>query len=304
MKAHQKQDNSSPALILKVKERMELMNFLLLAYPAKSRSKVKNLLSKQQVQVNGKVVSQFNYQLLPGNEVCIGKEKKVAPVTASSGFTIIHEDKHLIVVDKQAGMLTIATEGEKSKTVYYELSNYVKQQHHCNKIFIVHRLDRDTSGVLLFARNPKIQRLLQDNWNDAVLERTYIAITEGVVEKDEGVITSWLHENNSMVVCSSQNPEGGKKAITHYKVLRRSKQYSMLELNLETGRKNQIRVHMQDIGHSIINDKKYGAKTNPIGRLGLHAKCLGFVHPVTQEKLLFQSPIPKKFRALFAAAVR
>lgn len=294
-----RQGQSRPAT-LPVSSEIELLTFLLASLPGKNRNNIKSLLSNHQVFVDGKITSQFNFKLKPGHVVQIGGERPTTTSTpVHNDLAIVFEDDDLIVIDKPAGLLTIATENEKSRTAYHALSAYVKKTHPANKIFIVHRLDRETSGLLLFAKNLHTQQLLQQNWEDIVTERTYLAIVEGLVPKDAGTITSYLHENNALVVYSNQNPKGGKKAITHYKVIRRSTTNSMLEVNLETGRKNQIRVHMQDLGHSIINDKKYGATTNPIGRLGLHAKRLSFTHPITQKPMQFQTRNPKKFLLLF-----
>lgn len=298
-KSHPSQNQRRPAT-LPVSSEIELMTFLLASLPGKNRNNIKSLLSNHQVFVDGQMTSQFNFKLKPGHVVQIGGERPTtthAPV--KNDLSIIFEDDDIIVIDKPAGLLTMATENEKSRTAYHALSAYVKNTHPANKIFIVHRLDRETSGLLLFAKNLHTQQVLQQNWEEIVTERTYVAIVEGLVPKDNGTITSYLHENNALVVYSNQNPKGGKKAVTHYKVIRRSKTNSMLEVNLETGRKNQIRVHMQDLGHSIINDKKYGATTNPIGRLGLHAKRLSFTHPITKKNMQFQSPNPKKFLLLF-----
>ncbi|WP_088654142.1 RluA family pseudouridine synthase [Geofilum rhodophaeum] len=218
---------------------------------------------------------------------------------AHNPCNIVFEDAHLVVIDKPAGLLTIATEHEKTLTAYHALSMHVKKAHRANKIFIVHRLDRDTSGLLVFAKSAQVQRLLQDQWDTMVSERSYVAVVEGQLQKPEDTIVSYLHENKAFVVYSNQDPKGGKKAITHYKVLRSLGPYSMLEVHLETGRKNQIRVHLQSIGHPIVNDKKYGARTNPFGRLGLHAQALSFTHPITRETLHFKARTPKKFQLLF-----
>jgi 23S rRNA pseudouridine1911/1915/1917 synthase len=196
-------------------------------------------------------------------------------------------------------VLSVATKGERDYTAYNFLSKHVKREGPNKKIFVVHRLDRETSGLMVFAKSANVQHLMQDNWKDVVTERAYLAIVEGVVEDNEGTIESYLHENGVFVVFSDQNPESGKKAVTNYTVLKRSKEYTLLLVRLDTGRKNQIRVHMQDLGHPIINDKKYGAKLNPIDRLGLHAKVLAFTHPITGEKLRFDTTMPRKFQRLF-----
>ncbi|HEX3010800.1 MAG TPA: RNA pseudouridine synthase, partial [Syntrophomonadaceae bacterium] len=168
-----------------------------------------------------------------------------------------------------------------------------------NRIFIVHRLDRDTSGVMLFAKNEGVKHLLQDTWKEVMVDRAYVAVVEGQVKEKEGTIKSWLKETKTKLMYSSSTPGDGLEAITHYKVLQAAAKYSLMELRLETGRKNQIRVHMKDIGHSIIGDKKYGADTNPIGRLGLHAHILAFKHPTSGEIMRFETEVPRKFSRLF-----
>jgi len=194
----------------------------------------------------------------------------------------------------------MASETEKQKTAYSILSEYVKRFDPNNLIFIVHRLDRDTSGLMMFAKSKKIQEILQKDWNNSIIERSYVAIVEGVIEKPEGTVSSWLKENKALVVYSSQTPDDGQKAVTHYKVLKTNKVFSLLEVKLETGRKNQIRVHMKDIGFPVTGDKKYGSKLNPIGQMGLHARVLSFKHPITGKALRFDTPIPLKFQKLFS----
>ena len=218
---------------------------------------------------------------------------------------IVHEDADIIVIEKGSGLLSMASETEKQKTAYNMLSEYVKKFDPKNLIFIVHRLDRDTSGLMMFARSKKVQEIMQKDWNDSIIERSYVAIVEGCMEKKEGTVTSWLKENKAMVMYSSQTPDdGGQKAITHYKVQKTNKLFSLLEVKLETGRKNQIRVHMKDIGFPVTGDKKYGAKLNPIGQMGLHARILAFKHPVTGKNLRFETLIPVKFQKLFSLPVK
>ncbi|MBT3385871.1 MAG: RluA family pseudouridine synthase [Prolixibacteraceae bacterium] len=283
---------------LHVTENVGLMNFLIAKMPNNSRNKIKSLLGNKQVLVDGQVISQFNHGLVPGQKIEISKNR-VEPEKRSREFTIVFEDNDLVVIEKQAGLLSISTEKEKRYTAYSLLSDHVKKQDINNKIFIVHRLDRETSGLMLFAKNEEVKRRLQDSWNDTVIERSYIAVVEGRFEKQEGVITSYLVEGKTFKVHSSQDPKRGKKAVTNYKVLKKSKDYSLLKVNLETGRKNQIRVHMQDLGHSVIGDKKYGANGSPIKRLGLHAQQLLFIHPITGKKMEFETKIPVAFLRLF-----
>jgi 23S rRNA pseudouridine1911/1915/1917 synthase len=238
------------------------------------------------------------------------------------GISIIYEDKWLIVVDKPAGMLSMST-GKSGRpnevTAYNLLTDYVRESRSSGRIFIVHRLDRDTSGLLVFANDEDTKLSLQENWNEAVLERKYVAVLEGCIKDDEGWIESWLYENpKSMKVhcysiddrdidaaregrCRFAERNGWKYASTHCITTHKGKEYTQVEFDLETGRKNQIRAHAQWIGHPIAGDKKYGARTNPIGRLALHAKSLSFIHPWTGKTMSFSSPAPKAFKKLTSA---
>lgn len=282
----------------KVTENSELMKFLIEKFPEKSRTTIKSLLAHKQITVDDMVTTKFDHPLKRGQMVFLNK-KRSEEKPRFRGLRIVHEDADLIVVEKGSGLLSMASETEKVKTAYNMLSEYVKKSNPKNLIFIVHRLDRETSGLMMFAKSKKIQEILQKDWNNAVIERSYVAIVEGVVEKTEGTVTSWLKENKAMVMFSSQTPDDGQKAITHYKLLKTNPHFSMLEVKLETGRKNQIRVHMKDIGFPVTGDKKYGAKLNPIGQMGLHARVLAFKHPVTGKALRFDTPIPGKFLKLF-----
>jgi len=283
---------------LTVSEPVELMTFLIDKLPDKGRNNIKSLLTHHQVTVVNKVVTKYNHPLQTGQEVIINwslvREKEHV-----KGLKIIYEDSELIVIDKPAGLLSIASDIEKQHTAYHQLTDYVRRNDPDNRIFIVHRLDRDTSGVMLFAKNEEVKHALQDAWKELVVDRAYIAVVEGHINKNEGVIKSWLLETKTKMMYSSSTPGDGLEAITHYKVLHTTPQFSLLEIRLETGRKNQIRVHMKDIGHSIVGDKKYGGASNPISRLGLHAHLLAFHHPVTGDLMRFETEVPKIFNRLF-----
>ncbi|MDD3268403.1 MAG: RluA family pseudouridine synthase [Syntrophomonadaceae bacterium] len=281
-----------------VSEPAELLNFLIEKMPAKGRNNVKSLLSHRQVLVDGEVVTQYNNQLQAGQEVLINWSL-LRDEGQARGLKIIYEDADIIVIDKPAGLLSMASDQEKINTAYRQVRDYVSGTNPENRIFIVHRLDRDTSGIMLFAKNEAVKHLMQDNWKDIVKDRAYVAVVEGRVEQKEGVVKSWLKETKTRLMYSSSWAGDGLEAITHFKVLQAAAKYSLLEIRLETGRKNQIRVHMKDIGHSIIGDKKYGSNKNPIGRLGLHAHILAFNHPVSGEPLHFETEVPKKFARLF-----
>jgi len=213
-------------------------------------------------------------------------------------FNIIYEDKDIIVIDKPAGMLSVSTDRDSENTAFRMVNDYMRSKR--GRVWIVHRLDRETSGVMLFAKSEKIKLLLQDNWEDMAIKRSYIAVVEGNVTVPERKITSWLKQTKTLRVYSSEKQGDGKHAITNYKVLKTSPDYSLLDISLETGRKNQIRVHMKDIGHPIAGDKKYGAETNPLGRIGLHASLLTLKHPITEEEMNFKAKTPKGFLKFFA----
>jgi 23S rRNA pseudouridine1911/1915/1917 synthase len=277
-----------------VTEQMELMKFLLEKLAGKGRNQIKGILARGQVSVEGKKSTQYNHLLEIGQTVAISWSM-VEDEKPISGLKILFEDEDLIVINKEAGLLSIASEKEKSETAYHFLMEHIRRKHPKNRIFVVHRLDRDTSGVMMYAKSKEVQQSLQNSWKETVQDRRYVALVEGAVQKPEGTITSWLTESKTLKMYSSPTPNGGQKAITHYKVLHKNKNYSLLEVQLETGRKNQIRVHMQELGHSIVGDKKYGSSQNPIGRMGLHALGITFQHPTTGQLMNFETDIPGKF---------
>ncbi len=277
----------------------ELMKFLLENLPQKNRDNIKTLLRDNQVLVDGDPVSQFNFQLRPGQQVVISRNK-ISKKKTYHGISIIYEDNDIIVIDKHAGVLSVATENKEKYTAYTILYDHVKRKNTDGKIFIVHRLDRETSGLMMFAKSPHIQKKLQENWNEIIRERVYVAVVEGMVQPSEGEISSYLRENQgSRVVFSSEIGDDGKYAVTHYQTIKSSSVYSLLKMSLRTGRKNQIRVHLQDIGHPVVGDRKYGSKINPVNRLCLHAQVLAFQHPVNKREIRFETPVPRKFNELF-----
>ncbi|GAA3411050.1 RluA family pseudouridine synthase [Paenibacillus hodogayensis] len=285
---------------LSVKQPAQLLDFLLASFPGRGRNTVKSILARGQVSVDGRSTTKYDYPLQPGQAVAVNWAK----VTSSRdsrliGLTILHEDADLIVIHKEAGLLSIATEQEKELTAYRQLSDHVRNADPRARIFVVHRLDRDTSGVMMFAKSERVQQLLQNDWHNAVQERTYAALVEGEVRTPEGTVKSWLKENKAMIMYSSQKPDDGLLAVTHYKTLQTGNLYSLLEVRLETGRKNQIRVHMKDLGHPVVGDKKYGSRSGAIGRLGLHARVLSFRHPTGGQTMRFESPLPPAFMRVF-----
>lgn len=294
--------NGKPDVILIVKEQSGLLDFLLRSLPRQSRNNVKSLLKYKEVYVDGVSVTRHDYALQIGQRVEI-KKPYVRDDGHKKPLDIVYEDKDIIVINKPAGLLTIATEKENERTAYHMLMEYVKCGNQNNRIFIVHRLDRDTSGLLVFAKNEQFKLLLQENWADIVTERGYVAVVEGVLKDKERTITSWLKETKTHLMYSSGVTGDGLCAITRYEVIKSSSAYSLLSISLETGRKNQIRVHMKDIGHPIAGDKKYGAAGNPLKRLCLHANLLEFNHPVTKELMRFETKVPKQFSLLLKGAV-
>ncbi len=281
-----------------VKKSMELMEFLASQMPDASRNKLKSLLSKRVVYVDNVITTQFNFPLQPGMKVQISKDKGRKEFH-SNLLKIVFEDEYLIVVDKREGLLSMGTDRQKERTAHSILNEYVQRSGKQFRVFIVHRLDKDTSGLMLFAKDEKTKFTLQDYWDEIVKDRRYVAALSGDVEKDHGTVTSWLTDNKVFITYSSMTDNGGEKAITHYKTIKRANGYSLVELELETGRKNQIRVHMKDLQHPVLGDVKYGDGKNPIGRLALHAFKLSFYHPVTGQLMEFETPYPPAFKKLF-----
>ncbi|WP_052158842.1 RluA family pseudouridine synthase [Halobacillus sp. BBL2006] len=287
--------NKISSTIYKVEQPQELLPFLLETLSTTSRNSVKSILKRGQVVVEKRVQTKHNFELERGQTVEVIKSKVSKRQTSLQGMKILHEDEDIIVIDKSSGLLSMASPKEKQLTAHRQLMNYVRSVNPKNRIFIVHRLDKDTSGVMVFARSEQVKLKFQESWKRMVKERKYVALVEGTLKQKDGTITSYLKESKSLQMYSSSNPHGGQLAVTHYKVKQYNKNFTLLDVHLETGRKNQIRVHMEDLGHPIVGDKKYGANTNPIKRLGLHAEVLAFIHPRTGENLRFQSPVPKSF---------
>jgi 23S rRNA pseudouridine1911/1915/1917 synthase len=287
-----------------VTEPDELKPFLIKALKGRSGNTIKSLMIHRQISINDKIVSRHDHKLRKGQIVTINWNPTIV-TKIYPGVDIIFEDEHLIIINKREGLLSMSSDKvhkpseEREKTAYNILRDHVKMQDEMNKIFIVHRLDKETSGLMMFAKSEEVKHLLQENWHKVVKERIYAVVTEGVLEMEKGTIRTWLKENNAKVMYSSVIPGDGIEAVTHYEVMQKGNGYSLVKVFLETGRKNQIRIHMKDIGHSVAGDEKYGAKTNPLHRLGLHAHILGFKHPVTDEEKRFVCDIPKKFYSVF-----
>ncbi|MDR3251427.1 MAG: RluA family pseudouridine synthase [Tannerella sp.] len=276
-----------------VKTENTLLPYLLELFGGRSRTSVKTLLKHGQVRVNGIVANRAETPLKAGDEVFIGNTREQAAFSHPM-LKIVWEDDDLIVVDKKEGLLSVSTSASQERTAHHILSEYVKRLDERNRIFILHRLDRGTSGLMLFARNRKVQEYMRSIWHEIITRRTYIALVEGVPDRTEDTIVTYLAENKRMKVYCT-NPQNGKEAVSHYRVTGSSGQYSLLEVELETGRKNQIRAQMEHIGHPVAGDPKYGAATDPKGRLMLHALRLFFTHPATGREMRFETRIPREF---------
>ncbi|MDE6297114.1 MAG: RluA family pseudouridine synthase [Muribaculaceae bacterium] len=274
------------------------MEFISMVRPDTKRNDIKKWLRFGHLMVNGTVTTAFDAPVAPGD---------VVKLNVSRPFTVFHhprvelvyEDDDIIVINKGYGLLSVgAYNGQKEENAYDIVRNYVKEVNPRNKLFIVHRLDRDTSGLMMFAKSAEAQETLRHNWNNMILERLYVAVLEGYLEEDKGFVKSRLTENSQYVVYSTDNPEEGRVAVTHYKVLGRGNNLTLAHFSLDTGRKNQIRVHASELGHPISGDRKYGAKKSPLHRLALHAQTLRFAHPITRKDMNFETPIPPRFEAV------
>ena len=262
-----------------------------------SKSKIKATLQGRGIKVNGKTTTQYDYLLKPGMRVSVSKSKKNDQFK-SRYVKIVYEDRFLVVVEKNIGILSMAA-GHSSLNVKKVLDDYFRKTNQKCSAHVVHRLDRDTSGLLVYAKDLETEQILEHNWHDIVYDRRYVAVVSGEVGPNEGTISSWLKDNAAYFTYSSQEDNGGKYAVTHFRVLKRTTDYSLLEFKLETGRKNQIRVHSSDMGHPVCGDVKYGNGDDPLHRLCLHAYKLCFWHPVTRERMEFETPIPGNFNHLF-----
>ena len=280
-----------------VDENMILIDYLRKTLTKLSKNNIKSLLSKEMVVVNGSVQTKFNYELKKNDKIVI-RDTKIKSKKLKHDINILYEDEDIIVINKPSGLLTIATAKEKEYTLYHFVMEYLKGKDKHNKIFIIHRLDKETSGIVVFAKNQKAKNIFQNTWEKNVIFRGYYAVVEGTLKEKEGTIKSYLTENSEYMVYSTNNKKEGKLAVTKYKVLKENKKYSLLDINILTGRKNQIRVHMKENGNTIVGDKKYGSNINPINRMALHAYKLELIDPRNNKKITFKSPMPTIFNKL------
>ncbi len=272
-----------------------LFSFLKSKLLNKSKNNIKALLSNRHVYVNDCLIKNYNYNLKKGDLVSI-KTTSFFDKDINKNIKIIYEDDNIIVVDKPSKILSISTNKEKNITMYHIVSNYLKNKN--NKVFIIHRLDKDTSGILMFAKNEKIKNLFQKNWNNIVINRCYYAVVKGKMKNKSGVIKSYLIEDKNYMVHST-NKKLGKIAITMYSVLKNNDRYSLLDINIKTGRKNQIRVHMKENNTPILGDTKYSVKDKNIKRMYLHAYKLEIIDPITNKIINFKTDMPNEFKTLF-----
>lgn len=283
-------------LVITVKENAPLLEYLI-NNVSESRSKLKATLQGRGIAVNGRMVTQFDYQLKAGDKIIISRHKKQNQFK-SRYVKIVYEDRWLVVVEKNIGILSMAA-GHSSLNVKSVLDDYFLKSRQKCRAHVVHRLDRDTSGLMVYAKDIETEQILEHNWHQIVFDRRYVAVVSGEMEQDNGTIANWLKDNKAYITYSSPTDNGGKYAVTHFQVLNRTTEHSLVEYKLETGRKNQIRVHSADMGHPVCGDVKYGNGDDPLHRLCLHAYMLCFTHPVTGEPMEFSTPIPTAFRSLF-----
>ena len=274
----------------------QLLDWMLATLPG-SKTKTKAILQGHGIKVDGKQVTQFDFPLKPGMKVSVSKSKK-NDTFKSRYVNIVYEDRWLVVVEKKTGILSMAA-GHSSLNVKSVLDDYFKRTRQKCTAHVVHRLDRDTSGLMIYAKDMQTEQLLERDWHGTVFDRRYVTVVSGEMEEDEGTIANWLKDNKAYVTFSSPVDNGGKYAVTHFHTLKRTTEHSLVEFRLETGRKNQIRVHTSDMGHPVCGDIKYGNGDDPLHRLCLHAYVLCFYHPVTGKPMEFETPIPAQFRAMF-----
>ena len=280
-----------------VQSEAQLLDWLIANLKPLSRNKVKDILQGRGIKVNGKIVTQFDYPLTAGQKISVSKSKK-NDTFKNRYVNLVYEDPYLVVIEKKPGILSMAA-GHKSLNVKSVLDDYFRRTRQRCTAHVVHRLDRDTSGLMVYAKDMQTEQILEHEWHNIVYDRRYVAVVSGEMEDDEGTIANWLKDNKAYVTFSSPVDNGGKYAVTHFHVLDRTTEHSLVEYKLETGRKNQIRVHSADMGHPVCGDVKYGNGDDPIHRLCLHAYMLCFYHPVTRARMEFQTPIPSQFRKLF-----
>ena len=287
---------ASKYIELPVREESPLLDFLLKQMGI-SRNRAKDLLSGRAVSVDRKLTTRHDTPLRVGEVVRVSRHRQ-STMLLNKYVKIVYEDKNIVVIEKSEGILSMAS-SPKQYCIKKVLDEYFEKRHFKCTAHVVHRLDRETSGLMIYAKDIETAKILEDNWHEMVYDRRYIALLCGSMKKEGGTVQSWLRESKSLVTYSSPTDNGGKFAVTHYHRLKSSDDFSLVEMKLETGRKNQIRVHMADLGYPVAGDQKYGNGRDPIHRLALHAFRLNFIHPITHEEMQFETPIPKEFLKFF-----
>ncbi len=276
-----------------------LLDALQTLFPDSSKTTLRKMLQSGRVHVNGEVEKDAKRQIEADDLIDIAQ--KSVQRALPPGLAILYEDDDLIVVLKAHGLLTVATEREREATAQAYLNAYLREKGE-GRVHVVHRLDRETSGALVFAKNLDTREALKVSFAAHEIDRLYVAIIDGAMQPPSGTIQSYLIERRDLRMQTVDSHPDAKLAVTHYRTIATTHRYSMLEITLETGRKNQIRAHLSEAGHPVIGDQLYGSMTNPLGRLALHAKLLGFTHPTTGKRMSFTAPLPKAFRDLFRLA--
>ena len=286
---------------ISVTENAPLMEYLTKKLSDHSRTSLRSLIVHGQIWLNGtKMLTDREFPLKKGDKLEIRSSKTLLKKKKliHSHMHVVHEDDDVMVVYKKEGFLTVGTEKDKINTVYHVLNKYMKSYGRDKRIYVVHRLDRETSGLLIFAKSQEVQETLQKNWTKMVPERSYLAIVTGTMPDKKGVIKSYLTEDKSLIMHASEKDNGGDYAELEYEVIQEKHPYTLVKLSLETGRKNQIRVQLKSVGCPIVGDKKYGSTYKTAGRVCLHAGMLHFVHPVTKKHHQFEAPMPVEFKKL------
>jgi 23S rRNA pseudouridine1911/1915/1917 synthase len=290
---HRVPRNDDKAIVREVKQPAKLLDFVMTTLDGISRNKAKSILTHGGVTVDNRVQSHVDYPLDPGAIVKIQRHARPSSMR-NPYYHIVYEDQWIVVVDKQQGVLSMPV-GAGSLNMKTMLDRHFTETRQRCTAHVVHRLDARTSGLMVYAKSIDVQQQMTADWHATIIDRRYVAVVEGVMEEPQGRIESWLHDTESMVVVSSPVDDGGKWAATEWELVEQAEERSLLFLHLLTGRKNQIRVHMADIGHPVVGDGKYGHQDDPGNRMCLHAFRLAFHHPVTGEPLYFETPIPRYF---------
>lgn len=297
-RAYKKKGDTNRQSVLTVTEPIKLLDFLIIKIKDKSRVKIKALLAHKQIKVGNDISKQFDHELVAGDKITVswdGPFKKIV----YQGFTIVFEDDSIIVVNKRAGMLSVGTTKERKTTVYRIVSDHIQQEDPAAHLYVVHRLDRDASGLMVFAKTRSAQQELIDTWQSTAVKRKYLVITQGTMEKDEDTMSSFLKESKALIVYSGTNPKDARKGVSHYSVVKKNEYFTLLEAWQETEHKHQLRAQFNGLKHPIVGDKKYGATENPLGRMAFHAKVLTFNHPKTHKEVTFETKVPDDFLMIF-----